>query len=193
MVELARARGVNVVIGDVQALQFPEGTFDCVLAAWMLYHVAGLDLGLREIARVLRDRGRLVVVLNGREHLTELRQMLNVGQPEHFAVEDAPSQLSKHLSNVEVRDASGWIVFPTRRDVEDYVRASRSLVSKIDQLPAFETPLRVRRAVAVVIGIKGVARRSPGALQAQDSGAKSGPASPGHDDFAPSGFDSSGR
>ena len=39
MVELARARGVDAQVGDVQALPFADGSFDTVVAAWMLYHV----------------------------------------------------------------------------------------------------------------------------------------------------------
>ena len=47
MVELARARGVDARVGDVQELPFADGAFDCVVAAWMLYHVPDLDRGAR--------------------------------------------------------------------------------------------------------------------------------------------------
>ena len=53
MVELARRRGVDARVGDVQSLPFEDGSFDTVVAAWMLYHVPDLDRGLAEIARVL--------------------------------------------------------------------------------------------------------------------------------------------
>jgi hypothetical protein len=48
---------------------------------------------------------RLIAVLNGREHLTELRQMLNVESRERFAAEDAPTRFSNHLrtSRFEMR------------------------------------------------------------------------------------------
>ena len=49
------ARGVEAIVGDVQDLPFADGSFDCVVAAWMLYHAADLDLALREVRRVLRD------------------------------------------------------------------------------------------------------------------------------------------
>jgi ubiquinone/menaquinone biosynthesis C-methylase UbiE len=58
MVELARERGVvDAQVGDVQSLPFEDGTFDTVVAAWMLYHVPDIDRGLAEIARVLRPGG----------------------------------------------------------------------------------------------------------------------------------------
>ena len=39
MVELARERGVDAHVADVQELPFGDGEFDAVVAAWMLYHV----------------------------------------------------------------------------------------------------------------------------------------------------------
>lgn len=43
MVELARQRGVDARVGDVQELPFENGSFAAVVAAWMLYHVPDLD------------------------------------------------------------------------------------------------------------------------------------------------------
>ena len=62
MVELARERGVDARVADVQELPFADGEFDLVVAAWMLYHVPDLDRGLTELARVLRPGGRLVIL-----------------------------------------------------------------------------------------------------------------------------------
>ena len=38
MIELARARGVEARVADVQSLPFADGEFDCAVAAWVLYH-----------------------------------------------------------------------------------------------------------------------------------------------------------
>jgi ubiquinone/menaquinone biosynthesis C-methylase UbiE len=54
MVQLARPRGIDAAVCDVQSLPFPDESFDCAIAAWMLYHVPDLDQGLREISRLLR-------------------------------------------------------------------------------------------------------------------------------------------
>ena len=51
MVELARERGVDARVGDVQSLPFPDGAFDCALAAWMLFHVADVAAGLKRSPR----------------------------------------------------------------------------------------------------------------------------------------------
>ena len=73
MVELARERGVDARVGDAQSLPFGDGTFQCVVAAWVLFHLPDIDAGLAELARVLRPGGRLVTVTNAEHHMAELR------------------------------------------------------------------------------------------------------------------------
>lgn len=51
-------------VGDVQRLPFEDASSDCVVAAWMLFHLADLDAGLAELARVLQPNGRLVATTN---------------------------------------------------------------------------------------------------------------------------------
>ena len=62
MAGLARARGVRAFVADVQALPFPDRSFDVVVANAVLYHVPDLDQGLAEVARVLTDDGALVAI-----------------------------------------------------------------------------------------------------------------------------------
>ena len=64
------------LVGDAQAIPFRADAFDIVLAAHMLYHVPDIDAALREIARVLRPDGTLLVVLNGRAHLPAMRTLV---------------------------------------------------------------------------------------------------------------------
>ncbi|HVC23079.1 MAG TPA: methyltransferase domain-containing protein [Candidatus Dormibacteraeota bacterium] len=76
MVAATGAAGVEALLGDVQDLPFPDGTFDAAVAAWMLYHVADRDLAISELARVLRPGGRLVAITNGIGHLAELWELI---------------------------------------------------------------------------------------------------------------------
>jgi SAM-dependent methyltransferase len=78
MVELAHGRGIDARVGDVQELPFAAGSFDCAVAAWMLYHVPHPDRALAELARVLEPGGRLVAVTNALDHLRELRALLGL-------------------------------------------------------------------------------------------------------------------
>lgn len=153
MVTLARERGVDARVGDVQYLPFEDQVFDCVLAAWMLYHVPDVDRAIAEIARVLKPGGRLVAVTNGREHLRELRDILGAFPPGNLTDGFADELLSRHFVGVECRDASGWINFPNRKEVENYVEASRTLWER-DLPESFDGPLRVRRAPLIFVAEK---------------------------------------
>jgi SAM-dependent methyltransferase len=153
MVELTRARGVHAVVGDVQALLFADGEFDCAVAAWMLFHVPDVGRALGELARVLRAGGRLVAVTNASEHLRELKDLLGL-EPDSpsFWGHNGEGLLRRHFANVERRDTSGWIAFPDRAAAQAYVDAS--IVYGGRQLPPLAGPLRVRRASVVFVADK---------------------------------------
>lgn len=65
--EAIRACAINVVAGNVEALPFPDGSFDGALAVHVLYFWPDLDRSFVEIARVLRPGSRLVLLfrING--------------------------------------------------------------------------------------------------------------------------------
>jgi len=62
----ARVRSPLVVAGDVRALPFAAATFGTAYAHRMLNDTGDADRALAEIARVLRDDGRLVVFTRAR-------------------------------------------------------------------------------------------------------------------------------
>ncbi len=100
----------------MQRLRFEDGTFDCVLAAWMLFHLPDLDVGLVELARVLRPGGRLVAATNADEHLRELRAIASLGpvQPV-FTRENGGELLGRRFADVERRDVDGWVTIARQR------------------------------------------------------------------------------
>jgi SAM-dependent methyltransferase len=147
MVELARERGVDARVGDVQELPFADGSFDCVLAAWMLYHVADLDRGLSEIERVLRPGGRLVAVTNTTLNLPELWSLFGerAVRLHGFNAENGDEILRRHFSRVERRDARGTLVFPDRDAAQRYVAASVTRRHLASELPEWDGPLTCTR------------------------------------------------
>lgn len=126
MVELARERGVDAQVGDVQALPFADGVFDTVVAAWMLYHVPDVDRGLAEIARVLRPGGALVAVTNSVLHLSELRELMAYpdGHQETFNRENGDEFLRKHFAIVERVDLETEVTVHDRQKLVDYQQST---------------------------------------------------------------------
>jgi SAM-dependent methyltransferase len=60
--ETANRRGVKTTLHDLEKpFPFPDGTFDCVLAAEIIEHVYDTDQFLREVKRVLKKDGVLVM------------------------------------------------------------------------------------------------------------------------------------
>lgn len=153
MVELARARGVLAEVGDAQRLPFPDATFDCALAAWMLFHLPDLDAGLAELARVLEPGGRLVAVTNGNEHMRELRQLAGAAAwARVFTRENGARLLERHFVEVERRDVDGWATIETRDAVDAFVASLDADMPP--ELPAYELPLRCRRASSVFVATR---------------------------------------
>ena len=61
----ARAKGgaeVEFVHGNAMDLDFEDGSFDAVTISWGLRNIPDPALALREMARVVRPRGRLVIL-----------------------------------------------------------------------------------------------------------------------------------
>jgi SAM-dependent methyltransferase len=126
MVELACERGVDAQVGDVQELPFEDGTFDTVVAAWMLYHVPDIDRGLAEIARVLRPGGALVAVTNSVLHLSELRELMAYpdGHQETFNRENGEEFLRPHFAEIERLDLDFEVTVRDRQKLVDYQRST---------------------------------------------------------------------
>jgi ubiquinone/menaquinone biosynthesis C-methylase UbiE len=61
MVDKARARGLSVSLGSVTAVPFQSNSFDLVCSFKVLAHVPDIDAALRELARVTRPGGTLVL------------------------------------------------------------------------------------------------------------------------------------
>lgn len=57
-----KSRRPTYVAGDLMHLPFADGAFDCVTCGWVIEHLPDPVPGLREIARVLRPGGRLLLL-----------------------------------------------------------------------------------------------------------------------------------
>jgi SAM-dependent methyltransferase len=143
MVELARVRGVDARVGDVQELPFAEADFDLVVAAWVLFHVPDLDRGLSEIARVLKPGGRLVAVTNSEHHLAEARAQAGFSMVGHmtFSRENGEGALRRHFDRVERIDVDGTLTFADAEAIRTYVRSLVTAEHAADNVHELAEPL----------------------------------------------------
>jgi SAM-dependent methyltransferase len=157
MVELARSRGVDAHVGDVQELPFVDDEFDCAAANWMLYHVPALDRGVAELARVLGPGGRLIAVTNGRDHLREVWDLLGAEEERlarrvAFSAENGAVSLGRHFATVESRDAGGTVMIRTPDAIARYLRSIEGWAPLAERLPkTFDAPLVATRATTVFV------------------------------------------
>lgn len=152
MVELTAARGVEAIIGDVVDLPFGDESFDCAVAAWMLYHASDLDQALAELRRVLRRDGRLAAATSSERNLAELWELVGeIGAPGGgFTVESGGDALRRHFDHVEQRDVFGTVTFRDRESAYEYVANTRT-AEIAERLPDLDGPLVASRRLAIFV------------------------------------------
>jgi SAM-dependent methyltransferase len=164
MVAATSARGIEAMVGDVQRLPFEDATFDAGVAAWMLYHVPDRDRAIAELARVLRPAGRLIAITTGRDHLTELWQLIGAEKYEaSFSRENGRAQLEQHFEDVECHEVRSKAVFADRDAAASYL-ATLERGALAERLPEFGEPFEARGALAVFVASG--PRTQPAASQA---------------------------
>lgn len=87
MLDIARNRAmrldwdVDLRLGDVQSLEFPSASFDTVVATCVFCSVPDPVLGLREIGRVVRRGGQVVLLEHMRVNVPIIGAMMDALNP----------------------------------------------------------------------------------------------------------------
>ena len=131
LVTAAAAGGVALIGADATALPLPDGVADLTLAMHMLYHVPDPSQAVRELRRVTRPGGRVVIVLNGRDHLRQLRDAVAAAradgmmrsQRERVTLDDGEALTEPHFSSVTRHDFVSELRIPEPGPIVDYVRS----------------------------------------------------------------------
>ncbi len=143
------APAAGLAAGDAAALPLADGTADVTLAMHMLYHAPDRPAAARELRRITRSGGLVLVVLNGADHLLELRDLLGpaareVGLPADATQAELPGKdlgmdldagavlLAGVFGSVERHDFPGELMVPGPAPVLDYVRSMRLTQSLAD-------------------------------------------------------------
>jgi SAM-dependent methyltransferase len=111
----------------------PQGA-EPVLAAHMLYHVPDPLSAVRELRRITRDGGQVLVILNGEEHLRELRDAVTAALPpsppgssaapgDRLRLDDGARLLAAEFRSVTRHDFTGELLIPSPEPVQAYVRS----------------------------------------------------------------------
>jgi SAM-dependent methyltransferase len=126
-----QAPAVALVVADATALPLRDGTVSLALAMHMLYHVPDPADALRELRRVTRAGGRVVIGLNGTGHLHQLRAAVAAARgddpatlTERIGLDDGASLARAFFPRVTRHDFVAELHVPAPGPIADYVRSS---------------------------------------------------------------------
>jgi SAM-dependent methyltransferase len=119
-VGMLRTAGAGVLVaGDAAALPLRSGSVDVALAMHMLYHVPDPATAVRELRRATRPGGRVLVVLNGADHLRELHALL--ARPgERLDLDAGEALLAAEFASVTREDVRAELDLPDASAIETY-------------------------------------------------------------------------
>jgi SAM-dependent methyltransferase len=133
----AGAPGAGLVVGDAARLPMADDVADVTLAAHMLYHVPDRAAAAREFRRITRPGGQLLVVLNGGDHLCQLRELVEAvavsfgreagatwAEYQAMTVDRGAELLAGLFSAVDRHDYAGELLIPSLQPVIDYVAST---------------------------------------------------------------------
>ena len=102
----AQYQWVDCTVGNVLSLPYEDGEFDAVYGVQVLEYVQNLDDALRELHRVLRPGGRLIILATNwgsvvwySMHRKRMQRVL-AGWEEHAPFPDLPASLPYRLKSV---------------------------------------------------------------------------------------------
>jgi ubiquinone/menaquinone biosynthesis C-methylase UbiE len=139
----AAAPTAGLAAGDAAALPLADGTADLTLAPHMLYHVPDRRAAVAEFRRVTRPGGQLLVVLNGTDHLAELRELMvataaSAGQPvagiiaeyeasyREMTLDAGAELLAEIFTSVQRHDFTAELLLTDAEPVAEYVASMRA-------------------------------------------------------------------
>ncbi|MEE9513587.1 MAG: class I SAM-dependent methyltransferase [Anaerolineales bacterium] len=147
-------RGLKVrwLNSDARALPLDERVFDIVVANHMLYHVDDRPGVLGEICRVMKPEGRMYAATNGREHLREIRELIEGfeldssiwAHHDAFSLENGEAQLRGSFDRVSCIRFDDSLEVTEVKPIMAYIQSgfsSEELVTNAKELQAIHVSL----------------------------------------------------
>jgi SAM-dependent methyltransferase len=168
---------VQVLQADAQEIPLATNSVDHALASHMLYHVPDIERTLREIKRVVKIGGRVLITTNAADHSARLEELhrqaaselgLTPGEvPGHgrFSLDELPLVRSV-FPNTELHVQPNAFLFPTVESALRYYASGRiDSVQERDAEGSHRPALlaRVAELMAEIIAREGVLRVSKSA------------------------------
>jgi SAM-dependent methyltransferase len=125
-----RAPASALAAGDAAALPLRDHAAGLTLVAHMLYHVPHPYAAVSELRRITRPGGTVLVVLNGADHLRELRDLIaaalqiTTSEPplgEQLRLDDGADLLASQFTSVIRHDFPSELRIPGPGPIEDLI------------------------------------------------------------------------
>jgi SAM-dependent methyltransferase len=142
----------SFAVVDAQAIPYHDGSFDAVVANFMLFHVPDRSKAIREIRRVLRPGGHLYAATGGVANLRELTAFKpdrddDFGRELRFSLENGGDQLAAWFAHVECHRYDDALVVTEAEPLIAHI-ASKYISSPLDDEARAGLVQRVHEALA---------------------------------------------
>lgn len=121
----------NCIVADAEKIPFKDEYFDSVIANHVLFYLNDLNLGLKEISRVLKPDGILYCSTYGKNHMKEITEIVQnfdsrISLSNHslydiFGLENGESILKEYFFNVKRMDYQDSLEITESKPLIDYI------------------------------------------------------------------------
>ena len=121
----------NCIVADAEKIPFKDEYFDSIIANHVLFYLNDLNLGLKEISRVLKPNGILYCSTYGKNHMKEITEIVqnfdsrinlsNHSLYDSFGLENGEDILSKYFSNIQRMDYQDSLEITESKPLIDYI------------------------------------------------------------------------
>lgn len=121
----------NCIVADAEKIPFKDSYFDSIIANHVLFYLNDLNLGLKEIDRVLKSDGILYCSTYGKNHMKEITEIVQnfdsrISLSNHslydiFGLENGESILKEYFFNVKRMDYQDSLGITESKPLIDYI------------------------------------------------------------------------